>query len=95
MTLTHWSYSDLLPDGSFSGDPMHQRGSVRPQPEIATSGNHWHQTPSLLADDEYWMSISTGRLPDGTMHGITLGFECEDEMRLFEQTRTVRGYLEY
>ena len=87
MKVSFWSYADLLPDGSFVADPEHKQGSVRPEPELATSGLHWRQTPSVQAEDEFWLSVSTGRLPDGTMHGITLSFECEEEMRRFEETR--------
>jgi len=89
MRVSFWSYADLLPDGSFVGDPEHKQGAVRPEPGLATSGLHWHQTPSVQAEDEFWFSVSTGRLLDGTMHGITLFFECEEEMRRFEETREV------
>ncbi len=86
MRVEYWTYANVNPDGSFENDPDHREGTVRPMPEMATSGLHWNQTPSTKASG-HWMSVSTGRLPDGTMHGITLFFDDETEFRRFEVTR--------
>lgn len=87
MRVEYWTYSGVNADGTIGNPPRPEEGSVRTKPELATSGKQWRQTPSTEASG-LWMSISTGRLPDGTIHGITLFFSCEEEMRDFEQTRT-------
>lgn len=86
MKVEYWSYSSVKPDGTFENDEAHGEGSVRAQPGMATSGMHWRQTRSTV-EAGLWMSVSTGRLQDGTMHGITLYFADENEMREFEQRR--------
>ena len=91
MKVEYWSYSNVKPDGRFENDPDHKQGSVRPQPEMATSGRHWLPTRDTLASG-HWMSVSTGRLPDGTLHGITLFFEDENEMHRFEQSRRAESF---
>jgi hypothetical protein len=86
MRAEYWSYNNVKSDGTFENDPEHREGSVRPRPEMETSGLHWKQTRSAKSSG-HWLSVSTGRLPDGTMHGITLFFDDENEMQRFEQTR--------
>ena len=90
MRVEHWSYSGVLPDGTFENDPQYLQGQVHPEPRIATSGNHHMQTPSTIESGR-WMSVSTGILPDGTMQGITIYFKDEEEMREFERTRVTEA----
>lgn len=84
MRVEYWNYANVKPDGTFEDDPEHKHGSVCPEPKMDTSGDHHLQTRSTV-EAGLWLSVSTGRLPDGTMHGITLFFESEAEMNAFEQ----------
>lgn len=88
MKITYWSYTDVNEDGTFGSPVDPSLGSIRPEPGMATSGSHWHQTPSTQAAG-LWMSVCTGRLPDGTCHGITISFRDEAEMHAFEQNPCV------
>jgi hypothetical protein len=80
MKIEHWSYINLNPDGTFAGDPNHRKGAVEPKPGLNTSEP---------GESRPWLSVSTGRLPDGTMHGITVRFSCTKEMREFELRQVV------
>lgn len=91
MKVEYWSYANVKPDGTFENDPEHLEGSVRPQPEMSVSGMHHLQTRSVI-EAGLWMSVSTGRLPDGTMHGITIYFDDEAEMRTFERQRVAEWH---
>jgi hypothetical protein len=86
MRIEYWNDSDVKLDGTFENDPEHHRGQCDPKPKMDTSGFHHPQTRSAMKAG-LWMMVSTGRLPDGTIHGITIYFENESEMRKFEQTR--------
>lgn len=86
MKIEYWNDSDVHPDGTFENDPEHHRGQFDPKPKIDTSGLHHLQTRSTV-EAGLWMMVSTGRLPDGTIHGITVYFKDETEMRNFDQTR--------
>ena len=86
MRIKYWTYSGVKLDGTFENDPNNNEGSVHVNPRMDTSGNHHYNTRSTRASG-LWMSISTGRLSDGTVQGITLFFDDEPEMRQFEQTR--------
>lgn len=86
MRIKYWCHSNVLPDGTFENDSYHFKGSVNPAAGINTSGSHHLQTPSALAAG-LWMSVCTGRLEDGNVHGLTIYFENEKEMQIFEQTR--------
>lgn len=86
MKVEYWSYNNVKPDGTFENDPEHHQGSVKAKPQMDTSGLHHLQTRSTV-EAGLWMSVSTGRLLDGTIHGITLYFDDETEMRDFEQRR--------
>lgn len=86
MKIEYWQYSGLNLDGTFEGDPENKQGSVCHKPKMDTSGLHHPNTRSAV-ESGLWLSVSTGRLPDGTMHGITIFFNDEAEMRLFEQKR--------
>ena len=87
MRVEYWMYQGVKPDGRFENDPEHREGAVNPNPRMDTSGGHHAQTASTERDG-LWLSVSTGRLPDGTMHGITIYFSNESEMRDFEQNRS-------
>ena len=86
MKIKYWCHSNVLPDGSFENDPSHFLGKVNPKASMNTSGSHHLQTPSSVAAG-LWMSVCTGRLEGGDVHGITIYFESEKEMQNFEQTR--------
>ncbi|HEX6827255.1 MAG TPA: hypothetical protein VF077_13130 [Nitrospiraceae bacterium] len=79
MKISYWTYHGIKPDGTLDGAP----GQVCVTPKMDTSGNHHAQTRSTI-ESGLWMSVSTGRLEDGAMHGITLFFDDEQEMRDFE-----------
>jgi hypothetical protein len=87
MKIEYWTESEINEDGTM-GDPVQpERGSVNTVPRMDTSGMHHLQTHSTKRDG-LWLMVTTGRLPDGTMHGITIYFRDEDEMTAFERTRT-------
>jgi hypothetical protein len=89
MTIEYWSYSGVRTDGTMENDP----GAVVVEPGMDTSGLHHPRTGSAKSDG-LWLGVCTGRLKDGTMHGITLYFDDDREMRQFEQTRKAKGELE-
>ena len=82
MRVEYWSHSGISEDGSVVGG-----GSVDPSPGVRTSGNHHLQTRSTKRDG-LWLAVTSGRMDDGTMHGITVYFRDEREMRDFERSRT-------
>lgn len=86
MRVEYWSHSNVLPDGTFENDPEHRKGSVGTKPKMNTSGKHNLQTRSTV-EAGLWMLVSTGRLDDGMVHGITIFFDDEAEMRDFSRTR--------
>ena len=77
--VTFWQHEDVKPDGTF-GDPA--LGSVEKFPMWRSSREPYSRTPSLEADG-HWVSVSTGRLPDGTVTGITVYFESIEELESF------------
>lgn len=86
MLIEYWSYDSVNADGTFGMPPDPSQGAVEVSSGLRTSGGHHANTPSTQVDG-MWMSVSTGRLPDGTMHGVTIYFADEAEMSEFEQTR--------
>jgi hypothetical protein len=86
MRIEYWNYNEVNVDGTIGQPPRPHEGSVRTEPGMDTSGKHHFQSPSTKRDG-LWMKVSTGRLHDGTVHGITLYFRDEAEMRDFEETR--------
>ena len=87
MRVEYWSDSGVLLDGQYK-DVSRRRaeGSFCPYPKMDTSGGHHLQTRTEI-NSGLWLMVSTGVLPDGTIHGITLFFDDESEMRDFEQHR--------
>jgi hypothetical protein len=77
MKIEYWSYQNVLPNGTIKGE----LGEIDPIPKINTSGLHHAQTRSTV-ESGLWMSVSTGRLEDSSMHGITIYFSNESEMDL-------------
>lgn len=95
MKIEYWSESEVNEDGTIGfGTPNPALGSVSVEPGMNTSGMHHAQTPSTVRSG-LWMNVSTGRLPDGTMHGITLYFDNEREMREFGKTRKCRFFPDF
>ena len=87
MKIEYWNYSEINADGSI-GEPVRpEMGSLKTVGGMQTSGQHHAQTHSTKRDG-LWLSVSSGRLEDGTMHGITIYFRDESEMTAFERTRT-------
>lgn len=87
MKIEYWTQSEINEDGTMGNPVQPERGSVNTDPRMDTSGMHHLQTRSLKRDG-LWLMVTTGRLPDGTMHGITISFRDEAEMSAFERTRT-------
>lgn len=83
MHIEYWQHHDLNPDGTTGNPVRPEEGSVNPQPGVRTSSAGDLQTRSTVRDG-LWLMLTTGRLDDGTMHGITLYFRDEAEMRAFE-----------
>lgn len=77
MQVQLWQYVDVDPSGVVPSG-----GSVIPFPQFRSSRENTHDTPSAVAGGD-WLSVSTGRLPDGTMTGITLYFGSREDMDLF------------
>lgn len=86
MKIEYWSWEDILPDGTTSGDTSGILGAVNVEPRMDTNGNH-HLDSSSSKRDGHWLMVTTGRLPNGVMHGITIYFDNEHEMQNFEQSR--------
>lgn len=78
MRVQLWQHQDVKPDGSHED----RDGGVNPFPQFRTSRENQYDTPSSR-DSGDWLSVSTGRLPDGTMTGITLYFDSREEMEEF------------
>lgn len=83
MHLEYWQYHDVNPNGTFGNPVRPEEGSVTAKPGISTSSASDLQTRSTVRDG-LWFMLTTGRLDDGTMRGITLYFRDEAEMRAFE-----------
>lgn len=82
MRVELWQSVDVNPDGTI-GDPVDpSKGAIEVLPLFRSSREPYHHTPSLRASGD-WCSVSTGRLPDGTVTGITLYFNSRDEMQKF------------
>jgi hypothetical protein len=84
MKVRYWTHSDVNKDGTHK----YRDGAIRTDARVDTSGKHHLQTRSTV-ESGLWMLVSTGRLEDGTCHGLTLFFDDEDEMRLFSQRREI------
>ena len=92
MKIEYWNHSEVNEDG-IKGDPVQpELGAIRTEPGMDTSGMHHLQTPSTIRSG-LWMLVSTGRLQDGTCHGITLYFDDEAEMRSFSRKRKVSALI--
>jgi hypothetical protein len=79
MKIEYWSYAGVKPDGTFANDPQHEAGAVGTKPRAEKGQSRGFP----------WISVTTGRLPDSTMHGITLYFDSKDKMLEFEQKRVI------
>lgn len=92
MKIEYWTESEINEDGTV-GDPVQpERGSIGTKPRMETSGMHHLQTRSTV-EAGLWMLVTTGRLDDGTCHGITLFFDDEVEMRAFSRTRKASAFI--
>jgi len=78
MQVQMWQYQDVQVDGTFAA----RDGAVVPYPQFRTSRENEYETASSQKDGD-WLSVSTGRMPDGTMTGITLYFDSREEMEDF------------
>jgi len=78
MRAELWQHTNVLPDGKHED----REGSLIPFPMFRTSRENQNDTPSARAAGD-WLSVSTGRLPDGTVTGITLYFDSRHEMEDF------------
>ena len=78
MKVQLWQYQGVKPYGTHED----RDGSVNPFPQFRTSRENQYDTPSSR-DSGDWLSVSTGRLPDGSMTGITLYFASREEMEEF------------
>lgn len=87
MKIVYWTESGINEDGTMGNPIQTERGSINTKPGMDTSGMHHLQTHSTKRDG-LWLTVSTGRLEDGTCHGITIYFRNEAEMAKFEKTRT-------
>lgn len=86
MRIEYWSIDEVNEDGTI-GDPVRPGdGAVCTEPRMETSGMHHLQTRSTERDG-LWLMVTTGRLPTGECHGITVYFQDEKEMSEFEQAR--------
>jgi hypothetical protein len=77
MRVELWQYQDVSPDGIVPSG-----GSVVTFPRFHSSRENEYDTPSSRQCGD-WVSVSTGRLPDGTVTGVTLYFGSRDEMQDF------------
>lgn len=82
MKVEYWNEIDVNPDGTF-GEPVEpKRGSIEVDPQMKTS--YAPQLPTRSAyNNPFWMFVSTGRLKDGSIHGITIYFDSEEQMKQF------------
>lgn len=78
MRVELWQHTDVRPDGTRED----RDGSLIPYPMFRTSRENQYETPSAI-DAGDWLNVSTGRLPDGTVTGITLYFDSRQEMEDF------------
>lgn len=78
MRVQLWQHTKIRPDGTHED----REGSLIPFPTFRTSRENQYDTPSTRAAGD-WLSVSTGRLPDGTVTGITLYFDSRQEMEDF------------
>lgn len=83
MRVQLWQYTGVNPDGTHDGE-----GSIVPFAQFRTSRENQYDTPSARAAGD-WLSVSTGRLPDGSHTGITLYFDSRDEMEAFLQDSNI------
>lgn len=88
MRIEYWDYSNLNPDGTFRDDPDHKQGKLDINPRMDISGFHHLQTASTIRDG-LWLMVTTGRLSNGNMYGITIYFDNEEQFNNFEQTRKI------
>lgn len=77
MRVQLWQYVDVETSGIVPSG-----GSVVPFPQFGSSRENTYDTPSARSAGD-WLSVSTGRLPDGTMTGITLYFDSREDMEFF------------
>ena len=92
MKIEYWTESEINEDGTM-GNPVHtERGAIGTKPRMDTSGMHHLQTRSTH-EAGLWMLVTTGRLEDGTCHGITLFFDDEAEMRAFSRGRKACAFI--
>ena len=79
MKIEYWNYSEINEDGTIGYPVRPEMGSLKTEGGMQTSGLHHAQT-HYTKRDGLWLSVSSGRLPDGTMHGITIYFRDDEEM---------------
>jgi hypothetical protein len=92
MKIQYWTKTDVNENGSMGIPADPTLGTVCTTPKMDTSGNHHLQTRSTQRDG-LWLMVMTGRLEDGTCHGITLYFDDEAEMRAFSRVRVATGFM--
>lgn len=82
MKIEYWHETDLNEDGSLGNPPELWRGTLETDPQLKTSyAPHFSSLSSQ--SNPHWMFVSTGRLKDESIHGITLRFDSEKEMNAF------------
>lgn len=86
MQVEYWTHTEVNEDGTIGNPPNPNKGSVVVSPKMGVSGTHNPQTPTEKNSGLY-MFVSTGLLSDGMIHGISLTFDNENEMRDFSRTR--------
>lgn len=82
MRTELWQVANVNPNGTIGDPPAPASGAMNVHPGFWTSREQYVSTPSL-EDSGDWLSVSTGRLPDGTVTGITLYFDSREEMNQY------------
>lgn len=90
MRIEHWKYEGVAEDGTCADG-----GSVVTRPKIqiergarAKEGFYVPELDKQVisksdVENPFWVSISAGRQPDGTMQGMTAYFDTPHEMERF------------
>ena len=83
MRITRWKHVNVAEDGT----PENGRGKVETKPQFTWS-HEAMPTPSTMADHPF-LVISPGREDDGSVQGVTIYFEDQEEVEQFVAGGTV------